>query len=75
MPIRIVGLRYGILNRSTYIASNSMIFPFSSKVLKAMILEELLKKEFDTRKAFLQALGTQTMAELAMHLFSVSGED
>ena len=121
----------GKLTNSTYIAPNSMVFPFSSKVLKAnfknwrdkkdkkpelkefeqvsllvpndsddwkecdatfkadkldkrvaqkqfeeplpMIPEELLKKEFEARKVFLQALGTQSMAEFAMHSFPTKG--
>ena len=52
-------IKDGTLNRSSYIDNNSRIFSFSSYVLKTMILEELLKKEFDTRRTFRQALGTQ----------------
>ena len=39
-----------------------------------MIPEELLKREYETRKRLVDALGTQTMAEFAMHLFPVSGK-
>ena len=121
----------GTLKKSTYLAPDSMLFPFASKILKAniknwkdkkdkkpalkefdavsllvpndstewaecdktfrpekldkriaqkqfdeplpLIPEDLLKKEYETRKRFIAALRTKTMAEYAMNRFPVSG--